>query len=138
MNDCVFCKIAQGSIPSQVIWENEDFLAFLDIFPPVPGATVVIPKKHMDSYIKNANPEFLSNFMEAIKKTMDLLDTKLEGNIRTKLVFEGLEVNHLHAKLWPMYPGVAEEKPQSPASNEELAKMAEKIKAKDDANECVK
>ncbi len=129
MENCIFCKIAKKEIPSQIIWENSDFLAFLDIFPVVLGATVIIPKNHYDSYIKNADPALTTQFMSAIKEVMDLLDSHLEGNLRTKLVFEGLEVEHLHAKLWPMYKGIPEKAPDKPASQEELAKIAEKIKS---------
>ena len=129
MENCIFCKIAKKEIPAHVIWENAEFMAFLDLYPPVPGATVVIPKEHHDSYIKNANPEVTASLMKAVKQVMDLLDTKLEGNLRTKLILEGMEVPHLHAKLWPMYKGVREEIPDEPASQEDLSKMAEKIRS---------
>ena len=46
MNDCVFCKIVSGSIPSYKIYEDEQFLAFLSIDPLSPGHTLVIPKTH--------------------------------------------------------------------------------------------
>ena len=46
MNDCVFCQIAAGKIPCFKIYEEEGFLAFLDINPWVEGHTLVIPKKH--------------------------------------------------------------------------------------------
>lgn len=46
MNDCLFCKIINGKLPSYKIYEDENFLAFLDINPQSPGHTQVIPKKH--------------------------------------------------------------------------------------------
>lgn len=46
MNDCLFCKIIKGEMPSHKIYEDEHFLAFLDINPRSPGHTQVIPKKH--------------------------------------------------------------------------------------------
>ncbi len=46
MNSCIFCQIVAGSIPSYTIYETQDYLAFLDIFPYAPGHTLVIPKKH--------------------------------------------------------------------------------------------
>ena len=128
MKDCIFCKIAKKEAPAEIIWENGDFLAFLDIFPVVPGATVVIPKKHHDSYVKNVDGEVVCHLMDACKEVMDLLDKKLENNVQTKLTFEGLEVSHLHAKLWPMYPGVPEEAPSEKADPEDLAKLGEKIR----------
>ena len=47
MDKCVFCEILKGSIPSFIIYEDEDFLAFLDISQFTKGHTVVIPKKHV-------------------------------------------------------------------------------------------
>ena len=46
MKDCLFCKIAKGEIPSTKIYEDEKFLAFLDINPVNPGHTLIIPKEH--------------------------------------------------------------------------------------------
>lgn len=128
IKDCIFCKIAKKKIPAEIIWENEDFMAFLDIFPIVPGATVVVPKEHYNSYIKNADREAVQGLMDVAIEVMDLLDKKLEGNVQTKLIFEGMEVFHLHAKLWPMYQGIKEKVPERQATPEELKKMADKIR----------
>jgi len=46
MTDCIFCKIVRGELPCYKIYEDEHFLAFLDIFPLAKGHTLVIPKKH--------------------------------------------------------------------------------------------
>lgn len=46
MTDCIFCKIVKGEIPSHKVYENESFLAFLDINPKAPGHTLIIPKEH--------------------------------------------------------------------------------------------
>lgn len=46
MADCVFCKIARKEIPAEMVYEDEHFLAFLDIHPQSPGHTQVIPKEH--------------------------------------------------------------------------------------------
>jgi diadenosine tetraphosphate (Ap4A) HIT family hydrolase len=103
MNDCIFCKIVDGSIPSYKVWEDEDFLAFLSIDPKVEGLTLVIPKKHQPSYFVEVEDEVLSELVRRAKTVAKILDTKLEGVLRTKLVLEGLEVDHLHAKLSPIY-----------------------------------
>jgi len=128
IKDCIFCKIAKKKIPAEIIWENEDFIAFLDIFPVVPGATIVIPREHHDSYIKNADREVVQGLMSAVMEVMDLLDNNLEGNVQTKLIFEGMEVFHLHAKLWPMYQEIKEKVPERQATPRELKKIAEKIR----------
>ena len=47
MNDCLFCKIAAGEIPSTKVYEDETTLAFRDIAPQAPVHVLVIPKKHV-------------------------------------------------------------------------------------------
>jgi histidine triad (HIT) family protein len=47
--DCVFCKIADGSIPADLVYSDDDFLAFRDIHPMAPVHDVLIPKKHIPS-----------------------------------------------------------------------------------------
>lgn len=46
MNDCVFCKIVAGKIPAHKVYEDENFVAFLDIHPQAPGHVQIIPKVH--------------------------------------------------------------------------------------------
>ncbi len=50
MNDCLFCKIAAGEIPSDKVYEDEDVLAFRDIAPQAPVHVLVIPKKHVSGW----------------------------------------------------------------------------------------
>jgi len=66
MKDCVFCKIAKGEIPSIKIWENEKYLAFLDVNPVKPGHTLLIPKKH-DAYIFDLNDSEYLEIMSVAK-----------------------------------------------------------------------
>ncbi|WP_125606515.1 HIT family protein [Lapidilactobacillus bayanensis] len=47
MNDCIFCKIINGEIPSIKVYEDDDVLAFLDISQATPGHTLLVPKKHV-------------------------------------------------------------------------------------------
>ncbi len=49
MSDCIFCKIVDGKIPCQKIFEDEDLLAFKDLYPQRPVHVLVIPKKHITS-----------------------------------------------------------------------------------------
>ena len=48
MQECIFCQIVAGKLPSYKVYEDEEFLAFLDIFPKSTGHTLVIPKKHVE------------------------------------------------------------------------------------------
>ena len=47
MNDCLFCKIAAGEIPTETLYEDDDLMAFWDISPQAPKHLLVIPKKHL-------------------------------------------------------------------------------------------
>lgn len=101
--ECIFCKIVAGEAPSYQIWEDETHLAFLSIFPNTEGVSVVVPKKHYDSYAFDLPDTVLSELVLAAKKVAHLLDEKLDDVGRTAMVFEGYGVNHVHAKLFPMH-----------------------------------
>jgi len=58
MNDCIFCKIIKGDIPSDKVYEDEEILAFKDIHPVTPVHILVIPKKHITSLIELENEDY--------------------------------------------------------------------------------
>ncbi len=49
MENCIFCKIVKGEIPADIVYEDENFLAFLDITPVNPGHALLVPKKHYEN-----------------------------------------------------------------------------------------
>lgn len=51
-DDCIFCQIAAKKIPSSIVYEDEDFIAFLDIHPANKGHTLVVQKNHVDDFLK--------------------------------------------------------------------------------------
>lgn len=51
MDDCVFCKIIKGEIPSNIVYEDEEIIAFRDIHPCAPIHILVIPKRHITSLV---------------------------------------------------------------------------------------
>ncbi len=104
--DCVFCRIVKGEVESVKIWEDDDFLAILDINPNTEGMTLVLPKKHCDSYVFNINNSFYNKFMLAVKKVAELLERGL-GVKRVAMIMEGMGINHAHIKLYPLH-GVGE------------------------------
>lgn len=57
MNDCLFCKIAAGEIPSTKVYEDDEALAFRDIAPQAPVHVLVIPKKHIGGFSDAANED---------------------------------------------------------------------------------
>ncbi|TRZ65023.1 HIT family protein [bacterium] len=100
--DCIFCQISSNSIPSFKIWEDEEFLAILDIFPNTKGMTLVLPKDHYDSYLFEMPADVYNRFLKAARSVGIKLDEKL-GSQRTALVAEGMGVNHAHIKLYPLH-----------------------------------
>jgi diadenosine tetraphosphate (Ap4A) HIT family hydrolase len=99
----IFHKFISGELPCHKVWEDENFLAFLSIFPNTEGVTVVVPKHYQPSYFAAVPDDALSALVLAAKKVARLLDEKLPDVGRTALVFEGYGVNYLHAKLFPMH-----------------------------------
>lgn len=95
--ECIFCKIVKGEIPSHQIYEDENFLAFLDIKPQSPGHTQVIPKSHYRWVwdIPNAGAYF-----EVVKQIALAQQKAFETNfILSRIV--GDEVSHAHIWVFP-------------------------------------
>ena len=103
MDNCLFCKIIRGSIPSYKIYENEDVYAFLDIAMDVYGHTLVIPKNHSNNIFD------VNDFdLEKVTKALNLI-----SNHYKNLGFEGINImnangtqagqsiDHLHFHLIP-------------------------------------
>ncbi len=102
MTSCIFCKIVKGEIPSAKVWEDDLHIAIFDIFPNTKGMTLVLTKKHYDSYAFDLPDNVYLNLMSASKKVARLLEKALPIK-RVSLVAEGMGVNHIHVKLYPMY-----------------------------------
>lgn len=100
---CIFCDIVAGKSPCHKIWEDDEHLAFLSIFPNTKGVSVVIPKKHYSSYAFDQDDAVLSKLTLATKKVALLLDKAFDGVARTGMFYEGYGVDHLHSKLFPMH-----------------------------------
>lgn len=102
MENCIFCKIVKGEIPSVKIWEDEKHLAILDLNPNTEGMTLIIPKKHYDSDPTDMPEKEYIDLMLATKKLVKILEQKLNVK-RVAIVMEGLGINHVHIKLYPIY-----------------------------------
>ncbi len=92
-----------GKAPCHKIWEDDDHLAFLSIFPNTDGFSVVIPKAHHPSYAFDLPDEVLSALMLATKRVAKQLDRAFDDVGRCGMVFEGYGVDHVHAKLIPLH-----------------------------------
>jgi len=76
MKDCIFCKISNKKIESNIIYENEFVLAFLDMFPNTDGHSLVIPKNHSNN-LQESDDLFLKEVAIAKKQVAELLTKKL-------------------------------------------------------------
>lgn len=97
----IFTKIIKGEIPAYKIAEDENYLAFLDIFPIKKGHTLVIPKKEVD-YIFDLDAETLSGLTLFAQKVAKAIDQAIDCE-RVGMAVIGLEVPHAHVHLVPLH-----------------------------------
>jgi histidine triad (HIT) family protein len=99
--DCIFCKIAKGEIPCNKIYEDKDFLAFLDIKPVSHGHILIVPKKHI-VWMQDVDDETISKIFILTKKIMAAIKNGLKCDYVLESV-AGNEVPHFHIHLIPRY-----------------------------------
>jgi len=132
MNDCIFCKIIKGEIPSYKIYEDKDFLAFLDINPLNPGHTLVIPKEHHKNLQELPN-NLVEKLFCVVKKISALIknETKADGiNILINNgEVAGQIVFHIHVHILPRFKndGYTHWKSRASYKEGEVEKLAKKI-----------
>ena len=102
MSDCVFCKIVSGEIPSVKIWEDDNFVAILDVFPNTRWMTLVLPKHHFGSDVFDLDESLYTQYLLAVKKVQSFLKKWLWVR-RVCMVMEGMWVDHAHIKLYPLH-----------------------------------
>ena len=107
-DDCIFCKIVAGELPSQKVYEDDICVAFLDIAPMNPGHTLVVPKDHYENVLETPD-EILGPMMPAIRRVASaVVETGgYEGfNLLTSTGrIAGQIVNHLHFHIMPRKTG---------------------------------
>ena len=132
--ECIFCKIIDGQIPSYKVYENDSVLAFLDIFPLSYGHTIVIPKKHYYNFLDMPEDNMGDFFLE-LKKISLLIKEKLKIDgfnlIQNNFPAAGQVIHHFHFHIVPrmkgdgplkMIPGKIQ------AKEDDLRKIIQKIK----------
>lgn len=137
MDDCVFCKIINGDIPSTTIYEDDDIKAFFDISQVTPGHTLVVPKKHVkDIFAYDEDlAERVFKKIPMIARAIKASNSKIIGmNIcqnNGEIAYQSVMHSHIHlvpryskdddfSMHWGDNTGLA--------SNEELQKRADNIK----------
>ena len=123
--DCIFCKIIREEIPAHKVYEDENFLGFLDINPQSPGHTQVIPKKHYRWVWDVPN---VGKYFEVVRKIAKAQQKAFDTDfILSKII--GDEVPHAH--IW-VFPGIKDDTPPSQsfggASLKDFEENAQKIR----------
>lgn len=132
MDDCVFCNIVAGKLPSSMLYENERVAAFLDIQPVNPGHTLVVPKKHYAHALETPD-EILSEILHIAKKLAPAI-AKVTGATGFNITFNtgrdaGQVVMHTHLHTIPRNSGDGLHLwQQKPYPDGEQEKIAQKIR----------
>ena len=125
----IFSKIVDGDIPAFKVAEDENHLAFLDIFPLAKGHVLVIPKKETDYIFDINSDDYLAlwQFSQKVAKAMD----KVIPCERIGIAVIGLEVLHAHIHLVPInnVSDINFERPKLKFSDEQMNEVAQKISA---------
>lgn len=126
MDNCVFCKIARGEIPVTKVFEDDDFIAFLDIHPVNKGHVLVIPKEHYEK-VYDMPSNLSSKYFPIINKIATAMNAALPCR-RVVMAVWGEDVAHAHLHLIPRYENdnVRFWK-QYIAEEDEISLVAEKI-----------
>lgn len=128
--DCIFCKIANGEIPSFKVYEDDIVYAFLDANPDSDGHTLIVPKKHFKD-LDDIDLDTLNHINKVSKEIKKLLEEKL-GCVGLSLLQNNgsaQEVKHYHLHLKPYYKGI---------KTMELVKYSENIREPKEIYEKVK
>ncbi|MFG1346466.1 HIT family protein [Xanthobacter autotrophicus DSM 431] len=97
---CLFCRIAKGEVPSEVVYANDRLVAFLDINPIRPGHTQIIPRAHFPVF--DELPADLLAEMAATGQTIARALKRIYGVHRVGFAFTGTDVAHAHAHVVPL------------------------------------
>ena len=132
-NDCVFCAIAEGEIPSFKIYEDELVLAYLDINPFSKGHTLVIPKEHSEGLL-DIPDETLANLTARVKKIAAHLKNALPCDgfniLQNNGEAAGQTVMHIHFHIVPRYGREELAFESRKGDMDELKALAERIRIK--------
>lgn len=124
MEGCIFCQIVAKKAPAYIVYEDEQFMSFLDIYPRVYGHLQVIPKKHF-RWVYDV-PNF-SEYWQVVLKITRAVQKALNPDFINYLTF-GLDVPHAHIHILPrredrsVWPDVKQ------LTTQEFAKIAQLIK----------
>ena len=124
MDNCIFCKIAAGEIPSKAIYEDDDFKVILDLGPATKGHALILPKVHAAN-LYELDDAVAAKVLVVAKKVALTMKEKLKCDglnlVQNNGVVAGQTVNHFHLHLIPRYEGDGQTilwKPGEPTQDE--------------------
>ncbi|MCM0598615.1 HIT family protein [Periweissella fabalis] len=107
MEDCIFCKIVNGDIPSYKVYEDDDVLGFLDITQVTPGHTLLIPKKHVTNIFEYDTDLATKVFtkLPELARAIKAINSDIKGlniiNNNGQIAYQSVFHSHIH--LIPRY-----------------------------------
>ena len=133
-DDCIFCKIANGVIPSSTLYEDEDFRVILDLGPASKGHALILPKEHyqdvceLDEAIGAKVLPLAGKIGAAMKKALGCAGFNL---VQNNGAAAGQTVMHFHMHIIPRYEGGPEMVSWNPGTvtPEEMSQIVEAVKA---------
>lgn len=108
MDDCIFCSIVAGDVPSRTVYEDDDVLAFLDVNPLARGHTLVVPKEHhrriqdLDAALATSVFAALHDLVGPVERAVDADASNVAFNNGEAA---GQEVPHVHGHVIPRFEG---------------------------------
>lgn len=134
MDDCIFCKIARGDIPSKTVYEDEDFRVILDMNQAIKGHMLIIPKQHYKNLYELPD-DLAAKAMVLAKKlamaSQEALSTDGLNLLQNNGECAGQSVMHFHLHVLPRKAGDDDKFPvwsDKSAADEEMAATCEAIK----------
>lgn len=107
-DDCIFCKLANGDIPTSTIYEDEDFRVILDLGPATKGHALILPKEHYEN-LYEIDDEIAGKAMKLAKKMITQMTEVLGCDgynvVQNNGAAAGQTVFHFHMHLIPRYKG---------------------------------
>ena len=123
-SNCIFCKIANGEIPSRTVYENEKFRVILDLGPATAGHALVLPKEHFADLFE-IPADWAADAMKTAKEAAELIKGKLQADglniAKNNGETAGQTVHHFHMHIIPRYKGDGQNilwKPGHPSDGE--------------------
>lgn len=135
MSDCLFCKIAEQSVPAEVVYEDASAVAFLDIMPRAPGHTMVVPRSHAGT-ILDMRPEDIGPLFTAVQRVVRQIQEALSPDGFTIGInhgrVSGQAIDHVHVHIVPRFQNDGGGSLHSIVHNppqESVAEIAKKLRA---------